>query len=119
MSATIANNRGKVLTVKVCGKLTQPELASAQKQALGIFQKEGAKRLLILVEDFEGWGKGYWGDMSGQISMEPFIERMAIVGDRKWEGLALLFVGKGVRRLAIEYFPPSDLAKAQEWVTQE
>lgn len=119
MSATITNNRGKVLTVKVGGRLTQPELASAQKLALGIFQKEGAKRLLIVVEDFEGWGKGYWGDMSGQVSIEPFIERMAVVGDKKWEGLALLFVGKGIRRLNIEYFPPSELAKAQEWVAQE
>ena len=119
MSAEITNNRGRVLTVKVSGKLTQPELASAQKEALEIIQKEGAKRLLVVVEDFEGWGKGNWGDMSGQISMEPFVERMAIVGDRKWEGLALLFAGKGIRRLAIEYFPPSDLAKAEEWVTQE
>lgn len=119
MSATITDNRGKILTVKVSGRLTQLELASAQKQALGIFKKEGAKRLLVVVEDFEGWGKGYWGDMSGQISIDPFIERMAVVGDRKWEGLALLFVGKGIRHLAIEYFPTSDLAKAQEWVAQE
>jgi hypothetical protein len=119
MSASITNNLGKVLTVKVSGRLTQPELVSAQKEALRILQKEGNKRLLIMVEDFEGWGKGYWGDISGQISMEPFIERMAVVGDKKWEGLALLFLGKGIRRLAIEYFPPSDLAKAQEWVTQE
>jgi hypothetical protein len=119
MSAEIANNRGNVLTLKVSGKLTQPELASAQKEALGILQKEGSKRLLVVVEDFEGWGKGDWGDMSGQISIEPFIERMAIVGDRRWEDLALLFAGKGVRRLAIEYFPSADLAKAEEWVTQE
>ena len=119
MSAQITNNRGKVLTLKVSGKLTQPELASAQKEALGIFQREGSKRLLVVVEDFEGWGKGNWGDMSGQISIDPYIERMAIVGERKWEGLALLFAGKGIRHLAIEYFPSSDIAKAQEWVTQE
>src|SRR5690349_15368285 len=81
MSAEITNNHEKVLTVKVSGKLTQPELASAQKQALKILQKEGTKRLLVVIEDFEGWGKGNWGDMSGQVSMEPFIDRMAIVGD--------------------------------------
>ena len=119
MSAEIINNRGKVLTVRISGKLTQPELASAQKEALDILQKEGPKRLLVVAEDFEGWGKGNWGDMSGQISMEPFIERIAIVGEKRWEGLALLFTGKGVRRLAIEYFPSSDLAKAQEWVAQK
>ena len=47
------------------------------------------------------------------------VDRLAIVGDPKWEALALMFVGKGVRRMAIEYFAIHDLGKAREWLTSK
>ena len=37
--------------------------------------------MLVLAENFEGWGKGNWGDLTPQIMMESHIDKMAIVGD--------------------------------------
>lgn len=118
MSAEIVNNPGNTVTLRVSGKLAQSELAVAQKNAVEILQKEGKKRLMVVVEDFQGWGKGDWGDLSGQAALDEQIDRMAIVGDKKWEDLALLFVGKGVRRVAIEYFSPANFDKAQTWLAE-
>jgi hypothetical protein len=116
MSAEIVNDQGDTLVFKITGKLAQSELATAQKDAAKILQKSGTKHMLVLAEHFEGWGKGDWGDLSGQMTMEPYIDRMAIVGDEKWRSLALMFAGKGIRRMPIEYFAPTDLAKAQAWL---
>ena len=116
MSAEIVNNLGDTLTFKISGKLSQAELADVQKTAAQILQREGTKHLLVIAENFQGWGKGDWGDLSGQLVMDQFIDRMAIVGDKKWKDLALLFAGKGIRRVAIEYFSPAELTTAQAWL---
>jgi hypothetical protein len=116
MSAEIVSNPGNILTFKVSGRLDQPELAAAQKNAVEILRKQGKKRVLVIAENFQGWGKGDWGDLSGQMALDSYIDRMAIVGDKKWEDLALLFTGKGVRRVAIEYFSSADLDKAEAWL---
>jgi len=118
MSAEIVNNPGNTVTLKVSGKLAQSELAAAQKNAVEVLQKEGKKRVMVVVENFQGWGKGDWGDLSGQTALDEQIDRMAIVGDKKWEDLALLFVGKGIRHIDIEYFSAADAAKAQAWLAE-
>lgn len=118
MSAEIIDNRGDTLTFKISGKLAQSELVDAQKSAAEILQKEGKKHVLVIVDHFQGWGKGDWADLSGQMAMDPYIDRMAIVGEKKWEDLALLFTGKGIRRVPIEYFSPAELARAQAWLAR-
>ena len=117
MSIEIVNASKGVLTFKVTGQLNQAEFAAAQKRAGEIIRQQGKVRLLVLIENFVGMEKaGDWGDVSFQADYDAFIEKLAIVGDRKWEDVALLFTGKGVRRVPIEYFPPADLAKARTWL---
>jgi hypothetical protein len=119
MSAEIVDNSGGVLTIKVSGKLRQPELAAAQKDAAEMLEKKGSSRLLVLAEEFEGWEKGGdWGDLSGQMQLDVQIDRMAIVGEKRWEDLALLFTGKGIRHVDIEYFAPAELLKARDWLAR-
>ena len=118
MGATIVGMTGGILTVKITGKLMQAELAEVQKKAGEILRKEGRMRILILTESFQGWGPGgdAWGDLSFQDQHDGFIEKLAIVGEEKWEDLALVFVSKGLRKFPVEYFQPADLAKARAWL---
>jgi SpoIIAA-like len=116
MSAEIASVAGQVLTVKVSGTLTEPELTSMQASAARIVSTGGRWRVLVLTENFAGWERGgSWNDFSFSDS-DASIERMAIVGDRKWEDLALIFTAKGLRSFPIEFFPPDKLAAAQDWL---
>ncbi|NLH71684.1 MAG: STAS/SEC14 domain-containing protein [Verrucomicrobia bacterium] len=118
MSAEIVDRTEGVLTVKITGKLTQPELAAVQKQAGEILKQQGRGRILVLIENFTGTVKaGDWGDISFQAQYDRLIEKIAFVGEKKWEDIVLLFTGKGVRRVPIEYFKPDDLTKAKAWLT--
>jgi hypothetical protein len=118
VSALITDASGGVLTLRITGKLKQPELAEAQKAAGEFIRAQGKVRLLVVAENFEGMERGgNWGDVSFQAEHDRNIEKIAIVGEKRWEDLALVFAGKGVRRVPIEYFQPADLAKAQTWLT--
>jgi hypothetical protein len=120
MSAELLGLLEGVLTVRISGKLTQPELAEVQKAAGRIIDQQGKGRFLVIVDDFLGVDKeGDWNDFSFQLRYDSLIEKIAIVGDQKYEELALMFLGKGVRRVAIEYFAPNQLAKARSWLAAE
>jgi hypothetical protein len=119
VSAEIVNAADGILTVKITGRLTQPELAAAQKAAAEVLQQQGKGRVLVITENFQGWERGGdWGDQSFQLEHDAHIEKMAIVGDKKWEDLALVFASKGLRSFAIEYFPPAHLAQARAWLAE-
>jgi SpoIIAA-like len=118
MSAEIVENAEGVLTIRISGKLRQSELATAQKNAAEILKKRGGSRVLVLAEKFDGWEKaGDWGDLSAQTQLDAQIDRMAIVGEKRWEDVALLFTGKGIRHIDIEYFSPNDLLRARSWLS--
>jgi len=116
MGAEIANVSGHVLTMKVSGTLSQAELAGMQSAAAGVISAGGKWRILVLTEDFEGWERGgTWNDFSFS-DHDASIERMAIVGERQWEELTLLFTAAGMRAFPIEYFEPSRIAEARQWL---
>lgn len=117
MSVEIESVTNNVLTIKVRGKLIQSELAAAQKSAGEIIQRLGKARLLVITENFEGWERGGdWGDVSFSARYDPLIERIAVVGDKQWEDLTVLFTSKGIRHVEIEYFETDKLAQARAWV---
>lgn len=119
MSAQIEVTPEAILTVKISGKLGYSEFAAAQRQAAEILGSQKQMRVLVVAQDFQGWDKqGDWGDITFQARHDPQIARMAIVGDPKWQDLALLFVSKGFRRFPIEYFHPDDMAKARAWLNE-
>ncbi len=119
MSADIVSVENGILTLKISGKLTQPELAVAQNTARGILRQHGKMRILVLAENFQGWERGGdWGDLSFQDENDQYMEKIAIVGDKKWEDLALIFAGKGFRHCLVEYFQPEEAAKAQAWLME-
>ena len=120
MGAEIANVSGRVLTARVSGTLTQSELTNMQKAAAAIFAADGKWRILVLTENFAGWERGAsWDDFSFQSGQDAHIERMAIVGERRWEELALLFTAKGLRKFPIQYFTSAQVAEARAWLAAD
>jgi hypothetical protein len=49
---------------------------------------------------------------------DPYIRKMAIVGEKQWEELALIFAASWVRKFPIEYFQPADLERARAWLAE-
>jgi hypothetical protein len=117
MSCEIVENSGCLLVVRLKGLLTKPEMETAQKVAIDVIRREGSVRILVLAENFEGWSeKGDWGDISFMMQYDTKIERIAVVGEKKWEDLVIAFTGKGMRSAAVDYFLPAQRAAARTWV---
>ena len=117
MTAEISNVEGGLVTLRVSGRLTQNELAAAQAEMSRVIATGGKVRILVLADDFAGWEKGgSWADFSFQQAHDDDIERIAIVGDAKWQDLALIFTTKGLRPFPIEYFTVERLDEARDWL---
>lgn len=115
-TATITDTSNRIITMKVTGKLKYADLAAAQKSAAQTIKKIGKVKILVITENFQGWEKGKWGDVSFSSENDANIEKIAIVCEKQWEELAQLFVAKGVRRVQIEFFPPDQLEMARAWL---
>jgi hypothetical protein len=120
MSAELVNVTGRVLTIKVSGRLTQPELAASQKAAGAVIDELGKVRLLLILENFQGTANdGDWSDISFQADYDAYLERIAVVCEPKWREAALLFTGQGIRRVAIRHFPPGEIDLARSWAAAD
>jgi len=120
VSAEIVNIAGGLVTVKISGLLTFPEFTGVEHvldDFLRRYPGPRKVRILAILEDFRGWAReGDWGDTTFLDEHDPFIERIAVVGEKRWEESVLGFNLKGLRKAAVEYFQPQDLEKAQAWV---
>jgi len=120
MTAEVSDVRDGLLTLRVSGLLTEKDMLGAQQHMAEAILRQNKVRILALVDNFSGWDPGgTWDDFSFQDSFDPHIEKMAIVGDKKWEDLALLFSAKGLRGFPIEYFVPADIARARAWLEMD
>ena len=119
MGYEIVDQSGGVLTFRITGTLNYSEFKEGQERAAKLIQEQGKTKFLVLIEDYHGTEKqGDWGDVSFQAKFDPLIEKIALVGDKQWKDLALLFAGKGIRRVPIEYFATNDLPKAKAWLAE-
>ncbi len=117
MSIQIMETAKGLVTVKLTGKLTPAEQQEYQRRLVESIGHEGHTDVLVLAQDFQGWEKGDWSDVSFQAQYDQHVGKMAIVGDKKWTDLAILFTGKGLRRVQIEMF--SNPEEARAWIAAE
>lgn len=119
MSAEITAVKDGIVSLTLGGTLSQAALAEVQQAMAHIIRAQGKVRILVLAREFTGWERGGdWDDFSFQAEYDPFIEKMAIVGDRRWEDLALIFAAKDLRRFPIEYFASGEQGKAEAWLKE-
>jgi hypothetical protein len=119
MGAEVLGLSNGVVSIRIAGRLTEEDLAGMQQHTAAIIRDRGKVRILVLAEDFVGWEQdGRWDDFSMQEQNDNDIEKMAIVGDKRWEDLALIFTARDLRPFPIEYFTPGELANAQAWLAE-
>ena len=106
-----------IFVMRMSGTLKRSEFA-AQQDAIAKKIDSGSKpRLLVIVENFEGWERGAdWNDIDFMISHGGEIARIAIVAEPQWEPHALAFAGAGVRKAPVKFFQPNELATARTWL---
>jgi hypothetical protein len=106
--------------VKLIGKLTIVDFQDLQSLARLSLERFGQFRVLVELEDFQGWSKeAGWENTSFLEENGEGISKLAFVGEEKWKVEFFMFIGKPMRQMAIEFFPQDQLDQAQAWLSEE
>jgi hypothetical protein len=107
---------GNSLEVQLTGKLTKEfyeKLAPVVEEQI---KEHGKLRILVVMHDFHGWTAGaIWEDLKFDFKHSRDIEKVAMVGDKKWEQ-AMAAVCKPFTGAKIQYFDQSQLEDARKWL---
>ncbi|HEY4259507.1 MAG TPA: STAS/SEC14 domain-containing protein [Schlesneria sp.] len=107
---------GKVIEVAVTGKLTKEAYEQFVPVTEAAIKRHGKVRILFVMHDFHGWDMGaMWEDVKFDLKHFSHIERLAIVGESKWEQGMATFC-RPFTTATMKYFDQKDLDKAHEWI---
>ena len=110
------DNDGRVLEVTLSGKLTRHDYEEFGPAVEVMLKDHAAIRILCLMDDFHGWTLGaLWEDIKFDWKHFSEIERIAFVGDRRWEQGMATFC-KPFTKARIRYFDVKETAEARAWI---
>ena len=110
---------GQLLHVKVTGKLTKDAYEAFAPVVDEQIKEHGKVRNLFEMHDFYGWTAGaLWEDLKFDFKHWKDIERLAIVGESKWEASMAVFC-KPFTAAKIQYFDHAKLDEARAWIAED
>jgi hypothetical protein len=106
-----------VLEIHASGKLTKEFYEQFVPAVEAQIKESGKLRILFVMKDFHGWTAGaMWEDIKFDVKHWSDIERLAIVGESKWqEGMAVFC--RPFTKAKVKYFEHAQLEDARTWVT--
>jgi hypothetical protein len=118
MSYQLIKEFNRINWIKLIGKLTVSDFQQLQTLAKLRLEQFGQFRVLIELEDFQGWSKETGWENSFFLAEDgEGISRIAFVGDEKWQVEIFMFTGKPMRETEIEFFPQDQLDQALAWLS--
>jgi len=112
-------NGGKTLVVHVSGKLTAADYEHFVPEFERLVRQQGKLRVLFDTIGFHGWdASALWEDVKFSVKHFADIERLAMIGDKKWEhGMAAFCMP--FTKATIRYVNHADAAAAHQWLDEE
>jgi len=111
-------NDGKLLVVQVSGTLVKADYAQFVPVFERLIRQHGKINLLFDMTDFHGWElSAAWEDFKLGIEHFSDIERLAMLGDRKWQQGMAVFC-KPFTKATVRYFDHADAASARRWLDE-
>ena len=109
-------NGGKLIAIHVSGKLVKQDFEHFTTEFERFVRLHGKLRVLFDMIGFHGWDVGAaWEDLKFDLKHFCDIERMAMVGDQKWEHLMATFF-KPFTQARIRYFDQANAVEARKWL---
>ena len=109
---------GKMLVVRVSEKLEKADYEHFVPEFERLVRKNGKLRVLFDMTDFHGWEVGaLWEDVKFDIKHFADIERLAMVGEKKWQqGMATIC--KPFTQATVRYFDHAEVNDARDWLEE-
>ena len=119
MSAILDFQNDNLYLLRIAGLLKKSELDAAQAEFVQHIVAAGPIKLLVLLESFTGWEQGAaWDDTEFFFSHRNDFEKIAIVGNPRWEAEVLAFAGAGLRKGPVKFFPETSESDARAWLAE-
>jgi hypothetical protein len=111
-------NDGKLLVVKLTGKLQKSDYLHFVPMVNEAVARDGKIRVLVELHDFHGWSAGaIWEDIKFDLKNFNQIERLAIVGETRWEHGMAAFCW-AFTSAKIQYFTHDQAREARKWILE-
>lgn len=118
MIETISTDLPKTLAFKLSGKLHDEDYKTFVPTVESFLATEGKARLFVQFEDFHGWDlHAVWDDTKFAFKHYADIERIALVGDRRWEKW-MAQVCRPFTKATVRYFDVSEVNDAWAWLRE-
>ncbi len=109
---------GNVVEVHATGKLTKEAYELFVPMTEEKIREYGKIRVLFVMHDFHGWTmSAAWEDFKFDLKHFNDIERLAIVGESKWEQ-GMSWFCRPFTTASIKYFDQADLDQARLWIRE-
>lgn len=115
----IEENGGKILVLHVTGKVVKADYEECASHFERLVRQFGKLRVLFDLTGFQGFDAGaLWEEIKFDIKHFADIERIAVVGDKKWQhGMTTFF--KPFTKATLRYFDHADAIEARTWLGEE
>ncbi|CAN5130461.1 STAS/SEC14 domain-containing protein [soil metagenome] len=111
-------NGGKILDIVLSGKLSKEDYEIFGPEIERLIGIHGKLRILVSMVDFHGWELGaLWEDIKFDAKHFSDIERLALVGDSKWEKGMATFC-KPFTKAEVKFFPTAERTAAEAWLRE-
>jgi hypothetical protein len=109
-------NGGKVLEVLMTGKLDKEDYEHFVPSLERLIKEHGKIRILVEMHDFHGWtASALWQDIKFDARHMSDIERIAMVGEKKWQHGMSIFC-KPFTAAKIQYYDRGSIDEARAWL---
>src|SRR4051812_12432149 len=116
MIEQLTRDSSKVLGFRMSGKLHDQDYKGFVPLVDKAIAEQGKVRILAEFHDFHGWdAKALWDDIKFSTTHCTKIERIALVGEKKWEEW-MAKVCKPFTMAQIKYFNANEIDSAWQWL---
>jgi hypothetical protein len=120
MSVSFYKEAEDLFVLSLEGLLTFKGLKEIENKVSTAFDRSRKIKLLLLAEEFSGWAKGGdWGNLSFMLEYDPYVQKIAVVTSEDWKDRLLIFLGAGMRKASVEFFPADEKEKARDWLQRQ
>jgi hypothetical protein len=108
-------DNGKLVEIHLSGKITKQDYEHFVPEIDRLVHDHGKLHVLVDMDDFHGWTPGaLWEDIKFDARHFSDIERVAMVGEKKWQKGMSQFCGP-FTTAKIRYFNHAEMDAARQW----